>query len=127
MLPDTPPQALVSFWGCLLLPRPLRKALLNAVMRPFEEPAAALRDDVWLLRHAPLMPRAIPIHGLVNACVCVCVCVFWLGWVFMPAVWHRRQEGGSSSSSTVRRRCQSATTTPTRPHCSCALLHRCTT
>jgi carbonic anhydrase len=55
----------VSFWVSLLLPRAVRKALLNVVMRPFEDPSAALHTDVWLLRSAPLMPAAIPIHGLV--------------------------------------------------------------
>lgn len=59
-------QATVSFWGSLLLPRPVRKVLLNLVMRPFEEPVGATREDVWLLRNAPLMPRSIPIHGLVR-------------------------------------------------------------
>lgn len=58
-------QALVATWARLLLPAWVRRKLLNAVMRPFADPAASVAEDVWLLRHAPLMPRSIPIHGLV--------------------------------------------------------------
>ncbi|WIA14723.1 hypothetical protein OEZ85_003213 [Tetradesmus obliquus] len=57
-------QALASAWG-LLLPRFVRKKVLNAVMRPFADPAASVREDVWLLRNAPLMPKDIPIYGMV--------------------------------------------------------------
>lgn len=57
-------QALASAWG-LLLPSFLRKKLLNAVMRPFADPAASVREDVCLLRNAPLMPKDIPIFGMV--------------------------------------------------------------
>lgn len=43
----------------------LRRALLGALMRPFEDPAAALRTDVALLRASPLMPRGVEVHGAV--------------------------------------------------------------
>lgn len=49
-----------------LLPQFVRKKILNAVMRPFADPASSVKEDVWLLRHAPLMPANIPIHGLVG-------------------------------------------------------------
>ncbi|KAF6260881.1 carbonic anhydrase [Scenedesmus sp. NREL 46B-D3] len=56
--------ALASAWG-LLLPRFVRKKVLNAVMRPFADPAGSVKEDVWLLRNAPLMPKDIPIYGMV--------------------------------------------------------------
>jgi carbonic anhydrase len=34
-------------------------------MRPFPDPAASVKEDVWLLRNAPLMPKDIPIYGMV--------------------------------------------------------------
>lgn len=64
--PQKTTQASISTVSSLLLPRFVRKALLNLVMRPFEDPAAAIHEDVWLLRHSPLMPADIPIHGLVS-------------------------------------------------------------
>lgn len=59
-------QAAASLAGSLL-PAFLRKGLLNAVMRPFADPGSSLQEDMWLLRHSPLMPPHIPIHGLVSA------------------------------------------------------------
>jgi hypothetical protein len=49
------------------LPQIVRKKVLNAVMRPFADPAGSVNEDIWLLRHSPLMPADIPIHGLVRA------------------------------------------------------------
>lgn len=50
----------------LLIPQPLRRALLAASMRTFTDPFDSVKSDVSLLRHLPLMPRDIPIHGLVS-------------------------------------------------------------
>lgn len=50
-----------------VLPAWVRKGLLNLVMRPFKEEASSVREDVWLLRHAPLMPGGVPIFGLVRS------------------------------------------------------------
>jgi carbonic anhydrase len=52
----------VASW---VLPAWVRKKLLNVVMRPFKEEEGSVREDVWLLRHAPLMPAGVPIFGLV--------------------------------------------------------------
>lgn len=59
-------QAAASLAGSFL-PAFLRKQLLNIVMRPFADPGSSLKEDIWLLRHSPLMPPHIPIHGLVSA------------------------------------------------------------
>lgn len=56
---------IVAFFS--LVPPFFRKKLLNVVMRPFKDPADSVKEDVWLLRNAPLMPREIPIYGLVGA------------------------------------------------------------
>eukprot|EP00775_Hariotina_reticulata_P012035 gene12035-12178_t len=58
-------QGLVHIWSTLFVPRFIRKKLLNTVMRPFADPSDSVKEDVWLLRNAPLMPRHIPIHGLI--------------------------------------------------------------
>lgn len=60
-----PVQASASL-ASALLPQFVRKKVLNAVMRPFADPAGSVKEDVWLLQHAPLMPADIPIHGLVG-------------------------------------------------------------
>lgn len=65
----------------LLIPQPLRRAVLAASMRTFTDPFESVTSDVSLLRHSPLMPRDIPIHGLVSkppmplhAFNCACSC-----------------------------------------------------
>ncbi len=59
-------QAFASLAG-VFLPQVLRKKVLNFVMRPFADPAGSVKEDMWLLRHCPLMPADISIHGLVGA------------------------------------------------------------
>ena len=48
------------------LPEFVRKKVLNSIMRPFADPKESVREDVALLRKAPLMPKEIPIYGLVR-------------------------------------------------------------
>lgn len=58
-----PPQAAAT----LLVPARLRRAALRAGLRTFTDPFQSVRADAALLRAAPLMPRGVPIHGLVRA------------------------------------------------------------
>jgi carbonic anhydrase len=57
-------QGFIAACSSLLVPRVIRKKLLNSVMRPFGNPIESVREDVWILRNAPLMPKHIPIYGL---------------------------------------------------------------
>jgi hypothetical protein len=69
-------QAAASLVGHFL-PQIVRKKVLNAVMRPFADPAGSVNEDIWLLRHSPLMPADIPIHGLVGIVLCcACACAY---------------------------------------------------
>eukprot|EP00879_Flechtneria_rotunda_P020770 GHRR01021863.1.p1 GENE.GHRR01021863.1~~GHRR01021863.1.p1 ORF type:complete len:197 (+),score=64.14 GHRR01021863.1:397-987(+) len=58
-------QVVISTWSSIFLPSFIRKKLLNAVFRPFSDPIDSVKEDVGLLRHAPLMPSNIPIYGMV--------------------------------------------------------------